>query len=92
MAVKLRLQEYLKRRRLRAVASGIGPEDLDEVVAKVAVNDSRAAGTKYYVLEAAVHIDVVADVGLGVEVVSGLRRDARGRSIPTEHRSRWLLQ
>ena len=42
--------------------SGVGSENLDQVIARVIVNDSRAAGTKYHVLEPAVHIDVVTDV------------------------------
>src|SRR6185436_2239718 len=66
-------QEYRGGARRRCIASGIGSEDFDEVVAEVAVNHSRAAGTKYHILEAAVHKDVVADVCLSVEVVGGLR-------------------
>ena len=67
------LEEFREGSRLRCIASGVGREHFDEVFAGAcAVNDSWAAGTKYHVLEAAVHIDVVADVGLGVEVIGGL--------------------
>src|SRR5262245_36377152 len=65
-------QESPEGARCRPIASRVGSEHFDEVVAEVAVNDSRAAGTKDHVLEAAVHINVIADVGLGVEVVGGL--------------------
>src|SRR5262245_565216 len=58
--------------RFGCVAGGVCREDFDEVFAEVGVNDARPAGTKDPVLQAAIHIDVVTDVGLGVEVVGGL--------------------
>src|SRR5687767_5112475 len=66
-------QGFREGARLRSIASGIGSEHFDQVVAEGgAVNDTWATGTKYHVLEAAVHIDVVANVFLVVEVVGGL--------------------
>ncbi len=52
------LEEYRGGARLRGIASGVGSEHFDQVVAEVGVNDSRTAGTKDHVLKAAVHIDV----------------------------------
>ena len=66
------LQKYREGTRRRCIPSGVGSEDFDEIVARVAVNDSRAARTKYHVLEAAVYIDVVTYVSLGGEIVGGL--------------------
>jgi hypothetical protein len=67
------LEEYCKSGRRRRIAGGVGGGDFDEVFAELRVNDALATGTKEDVMEDTVHINIVADIGLRVEVVGGLR-------------------
>jgi hypothetical protein len=54
------------------VTRRVAGEGFDDVVAGFTVSDDRAAGTKADVLSDAVDVNVVADIGLDIEIVGAL--------------------
>jgi len=64
--------EYGSRGRRRCVASSIRGDDFDRVFSEYTIFGDRAAGTKQDILEDAVDVNIVTDVGLSVEIVGGL--------------------
>jgi hypothetical protein len=65
-------EEYCDGCWCRNIDGGTGGGDFDKVFGELYVYDARAAGTKEGVVPDAVHINVVTDVGLRVEVAGGL--------------------
>src|ERR1051325_11282423 len=65
-------EEYCKSGRRGGIASGIRGGDFDKVFAELHIYDAFATGTKEDVSGDTVHIDIVTDIGLRVEVVGRL--------------------
>ena len=64
--------EYGRRTRRRCVAGSIRGDDFDRVFSEYTVSGDWAAGTKADVLQDAVEVNVVTEIGLGIEIVGGL--------------------
>ena len=66
------LEGYRSGGRRRCVPGGIRGDDFNRVFSEYTVSGDRAAGTKADILQDAVEVNVVTDVGLDVEIVDGL--------------------